>query len=260
MHAKRLLAHPLPKKRAESFSEALNDFIFDCRARLRPSTADRYWYSLKTLDWKKLSDHKPVTEPNLLKALKVFYNWCVEQDRFDRNPYLGKQVVFGVRERVLSDEEIGAIWQYDHQPYSDILKTLILTGQRRNQIWRFEQDWIEGDELTFPSSIMKGKKAHTIPLAGYSSYLYPYSFNSWSKAKVRIDKHVGFSDWVVHDFRRYFSTTMARIGTPLHVTEQIMDHRSTVSGVAAIYNRYSFLPEMKEALEKYEAHVHSIAT
>ena len=51
---------------------------------------------------------------------------------------------------------------------------------------------------------------------------------------------------------------MARLGVPLHITEQILDHRSQVSGVAAIYNRYSFLGEMREALMTYEAHIAKI--
>lgn len=83
-------------------------------------------------------------------------------------------------------------------------------------------------------------------------------FHGWSKAKARLDLHSGVSNWVLHDTRRYFSTTMAKLGTPLHLTEQILDHRSQVSGVAAIYNRYGFLDEMREALTVYEGHIRSL--
>ena len=48
---------------------------------------------------------------------------------------------------------------------------------------------------------------------------------------------------------------MAKLGVPLHITERIIDHRGTVSGVAAVYNRYQFLDEMKEALLQYEDHI-----
>lgn len=53
---------------------------------------------------------------------------------------------------------------------------------------------------------------------------------------------------------------MAKLGTPLHVTEQILDHRSTISGVAAVYNRYQFIDEMRVALIKYEAHIEKITS
>jgi len=51
---------------------------------------------------------------------------------------------------------------------------------------------------------------------------------------------------------------MARLGAPLHITEQLIDHRSQLSGVAAIYNRYDYLKEVREALEMYEAHVFGV--
>ncbi len=52
---------------------------------------------------------------------------------------------------------------------------------------------------------------------------------------------------------------MASLRVPLHVTERILAHRSgTVSGVAAIYNRYDFMEEAREALTTYEAHLAKI--
>jgi len=38
---------------------------------------------------------------------------------------------------------------------------------------------------------------------------------------------------------------------PLHITELILDHRTQLTGVAAIYNRYSYLDEMRDALRQY---------
>lgn len=105
---------------------------------------------------------------------------------------------------------------------------------------------------------MKSRRAHTIPVTGYGRRLGEIGFQGWSKAKKRIEADTGVTNWVLHDLRRYFSSTMARLGVPLHVTEQILDHRSQVSGVAAIYNRYSFLPEMRDALLAYERHVFSL--
>jgi integrase len=38
----------------------------------------------------------------------------------------------------------------NHPPFSTILKLLILTGQRRSQIWKLQPHWIEDDLITFP--------------------------------------------------------------------------------------------------------------
>ncbi len=44
--------------------------------------------------------------------------------------------------------------------------------------------------------------------------------------------------------------------TPIHVTEKLLNHVSgSVFGVAAIYNRHSYLKEMRAAVETYEAYI-----
>ena len=49
---------------------------------------------------------------------------------------------------------------------------------------------------------------------------------------------------------------MARLGTPIYVTERLLNHVSgTISGVAAIYNRHSYKGEMKTAIANYEEHL-----
>jgi len=60
-----------------------------------------------------------------------------------------------------------------------------------------------------------------------------------------------------HDLRRTYSTGMARLGVPQHITELLLDHRSgtTMSAVAAIYNRYNYEAEMRDAVAKWEKHI-----
>ena len=254
--AKALLLSKSPIKRSEGLLETKEAYLEDCYRRLKRSTADRYYFALKDIKGNTLEDiDTSVTDPNQIKALKAFYNWCIDHQLTDTNPFIRRKVKFNVRERLLTDDEIVAIWSYDHPPYSDIVKALILSGQRRNQIWKYSTDWKEEEVVTFPSWVMKSNQPHTLPLTSYAHYLHPTSFNSWSKSKRRIDRHTEVTDWVLHDFRRYFSTTMAKLGVPLHITERIIDHRGTVSGVAAVYNRYQFLDEMKEALLQYEDHI-----
>jgi hypothetical protein len=49
---------------------------------------------------------------------------------------------------------------------------------------------------------------------------------------------------------------MAKLGTPIHVTERILNHVSgTISGVAAVYNRHAYIDEMQEAFEAYECYL-----
>ena len=52
---------------------------------------------------------------------------------------------------------------------------------------------------------------------------------------------------------------MARLGIRLEVTERLLNHVSgTQSGVAGIYNRHTYFPEMREAVDLYDRHVRQL--
>jgi hypothetical protein len=85
----------------------------------------------------------------------------------------------------------------------------------------------------------------------------PYS--TWSDGKASLDALCGVEDFVFHDFRRYLSTTMAKLRVPIDVTEAILNHVSgSRSPLQRIYDRYDRLSEMKEALQLYEKHLAKI--
>lgn len=251
-----------PQRRLERTEDAILAFLEDCERRVRPSTVDGYRYRLKDLTSSHLSDitaHSIPNTPQHITAVKAFLNWCVRMQYIERHAFQYTKAQFRSRTRVLSSDEIKAIWSYDYPPYSDYLKVLLLTGQRRGQWSNYS---IVDDTLIFPAESMKNGHEHAIPLTSTVGALLPLPyFNGWSKAKQRIDKHVTIPPWTVHDIRRTFSTICASLGIPLHVTEQILAHRSgTISGVAAVYNRHSYLKEMRQALEKYEQHLHTLLT
>lgn len=59
--------------------------------------------------------------------------------------------------------------------------------------------------------------------------------------------------------RRTFATNLAALGTPIHVTEKLLNHVSgSVSGVAAIYNRHAYMDEMRAAIINWEKRVAEI--
>jgi integrase len=258
--AKAILLQPPMKSRSVSFSEARKSFVADCTQRLRKSTADRYFFALKDIQATTLEGiDLNVTDPTQLKSLKVFYNWCMDRELTDRNPFARRKVIFDERDRVLSDAEVVSIFSHEHPPYSDIVKMLLLTGQRRAQFSNFDHSWIVDDTIVFPSSMMKSGREHILPLLpSWKKHLPTKSSNSWTRNKNRLDKLTGTTNWVLHDCRRYFSTTCAKLGVPLHITELILDHRSQLSGVALIYNRYTYLTEMRDALTLYEKHLNSL--
>ena len=82
------------------------------------------------------------------------------------------------------------------------------------------------------------------------------SFNGWSKSKAALDKESGVTGYTLHDLRRTFATIHARIGTPIAVIEKLLNHVSgSFSGIVAVYQHHSFLPEMEKAVAAYEAYL-----
>jgi integrase len=62
--------------------------------------------------------------------------------------------------------------------------------------------------------------------------------------------------WTLHDLRRTFATTAARLGIAPHVVEKCLNHSGgTIRGVAAVYNRYAFDAEKRQALEVWARHL-----
>ena len=55
------------------------------------------------------------------------------------------------------------------------------------------------------------------------------------------------------------TTGMARLNIPPHVVDKILNHVSgSIRGVAAVYNRHSYVDERRAALEAWSRHVESL--
>ena len=214
-------------------------------------------------------------------ALRTFFNWALREQFVDASPMAGMRApsVLPARDRVLSDRELAEVCRVARghpYPFGPIVALLILTGQRRGEIAALDWDWIDEDErrITLPASLTKNKHTHVFPygntvdemlrgLPRVGKYLFPSRvetgtvFNGWGKSKARFDKGLSnVEPYTLHDLRRTFSSTLAGLGTPIHVTEKLLNHISgTVSGVAAIYNRHSYMAEMRAAIGAYEEHL-----
>ena len=85
------------------------------------------------------------------------------------------------------------------------------------------------------------------------------TFSGWGKAKARFDKRLeGVAPFTLHDLRRTYSSVHAQLGTPIHLVEKLLNHVSgSFAGVAGVYNRYSYMDEMKDAVQLYEDWIQS---
>lgn len=210
-------------------------------------------------------------------AIKVFFNWCIDRQYIKSNPLarVKKPKVPTARDRVLTDEELKLVWEACHDlgKYGAIVRLLIITGQRCNQIGRLQERWIKGSKIEFPAEVMKNGEPHSIPYGRLSKivisgvdaiegyYFAPeglvgHPFSAWSKNKKKLDEMIAIDPWTLHDLRRTWSTNAARLDIPPHITDRILSHTTgTLSPVARIYNRWKYEDEMVEAVNRMDSHI-----
>lgn len=278
-----------------SFAIARSKFLADCEVRTKPRTVDEYRRLLNRhfhfeCNIADLSRHdiasvieklkaKPSEQQHAFVAIRTMLNWCVKRGFLDLAPVPPMTFKTRHRERILTDQELASVWQRASEfgyPYGPIVQLLILTGQRKGEVVGLRGSWLEDERIVYPSEFVKNGRAHSIPvgkrvlnviatLPGKTDLLFPSRFeddkpfNGFSKCKASFDQDLEVEQYTLHDLRRTFSSNMAKLGTPIHVTERILNHASgTISGVAAVYNRHAYMDEMHDAFVQYEQHLSEI--
>jgi integrase len=211
---------------------------------------------------------------------RACYGWAIGKDLLDQNPFAGiKLDAVASRERVLSDQELVAVWRATARPgvYNAIVRMLILTGQRREEVAGMTWDEISADlsTWTIPATRAKNGVAHIVPLspqaqailesahraakANEPELIFPGragAFNGFSKAKITLDEDSGVADWRLHDLRRTMATGLQKLGVRLEVTEAVLNHLSgSRAGIVGIYQRHEWAKEKSAALNAWDEHV-----
>jgi integrase len=221
----------------------------------------------------------PVSRNRVRSSLSAFYAWCIREGLTETNPVAGtgKAEEGGARERVLTPKEIAKIWTTlvagQHVHFIDIVRLLLLTGQRREEIaglmWS-EVDF-ERKLIVLPAARTKNNRVHIIPLSPPTLAILRTNFHEnitlgkgndgrvfrsfrWNEEKARFDAALNFTQhWTIHDIRRSVATHLAdKLGVLPHVVEAVLNHVSGhKAGVAGTYNRAKYEAEMRDALTRW---------
>lgn len=226
---------------------------------------------------------------SLFAALSKFFSWCVDEGRIAQSPCVGlsRPEAPRPRSRALAEPELIEFWQAasrEPTPFAQLLKLLLLTGQRLGEVAGMRRDELsdDGTSWTLPASRTKNHRIHLVPLAPLARSILKTAGtdgdlvftttgttppSGWSKLKRRLDEAMAeerekrtttgnAAPWRLHDLRRSAATGMAKLGIQPHVIEAVLNHVSGFrGGVAGVYNVFSYLPEKTEALMLWAAHV-----
>ena len=144
--------------------------------------------------------------------------------------------------KVLNRRECSAATRASQRQQIDIIRLLILTGCRKNEIVRLRRDEVTGtflrlrDSKTGPRSVFLNAEARAIierRMAGETEYLFPSPKDAgrplgkmlclWYSAR----KEAGLEDVRLHDLRHTYASHAVMQGTPLPVVARLLGHSQT---------------------------------
>ena len=197
------------------------------------------------------------------------------------------------RERVATSAELRTIWtaldaatsegRSDSASAALAVQLATLTLQRRFEVaglhWR-EVDW-DGKLWTIPGPRTKNKKGpHLVPLSNGAlevlrtafdgkedGYAFTNRADAALDAKVmtrffaRLTKAIKVEDFTLHDLRRTGATmlTSERLSVMGEIISRILNHTPPGPAITRVYNRNTYLPQKRAALDIWAAEVKCIA-
>lgn len=227
-----------------------------------------------------------------LASVRALFGWAQELKRFgiEVSPALGmRDRTLGItakqlrRQRTLDDSEIRSVWAAAlgmGYPYGDLVRVLLLTGQRLNDWAR--ASWHEFDEansrLTIPAERFKTDVVQEVEagpmvlelLASLPRFVGPYLFSSTYGQKpistfhppkqalqvvINAQRERGglpaMKPWVLHDLRRTVRTRLGSdCGVDAYIAERVIGHK--LGGLDAVYDQGAYRPQRRAALIAWE--------
>ena len=239
---------------------------------------------------------KHATANRVHTLISGIFTFAIDAELLDANPAarLKKRGVEEPRRRILDDAEIVAFWEGIvlapvSRPVGLALRLALLTAARANEVAgaRTAEFQLDGPEPQWliPAARVKNKRDHLLPLSPIAvetikaaidedEFLFPSRLNNrpgpmdrhtLSKAMARFAEELKEpKTWrkdppTPHDLRRTVATRLARMGIAKEVRERVLNHAGARHDPEAKhYNLYEFLPEKREALDRWAAEVSAL--
>lgn len=231
------------------------------------------------------AEKSPVMANRILALVRKMFNFAIEHDWLDVNPctMIKRVVREKPRDRVLTEDEIRAVWRAlddEHPVMATLIRLRLLTAQRGGELHgaRWDEVDLTGGWWTIPGDRSKNGLSHRVPLSPQALTLFE-ELHAFREKTIQTDEfgEPTLSPWVFpstrktgphihhaqkafermvaksgvkfrgHDLRRTAASLMVGGGVPRLVVSKILNHVET--GVTAVYDRHSYDPEKRAALD-----------
>jgi integrase len=239
----------------------------------------------------------PYAAYKVLAYTSKLFNWAIARDewglehspceRLKPTDLIGKKMV---RQRILSDFELGLFWQATEvlpYPFGPLFRFLLLTGQRRTEAGEMTWAEVNLDQRLWiiPAQRMKGDAPHIVPLvdasvallatlprfAGGGRYVFSTTggerpVSGFSKPKGRADAIMHrlagteetLAPWRIHDLRRTVRTHFSALPSSDMVRELAIGHARP--GLHRVYDQFSYAAEKRALFEAWAERLIGIVT
>lgn len=238
---------------------------------------------------REVAEDQPTNANRIQAIFSKMYSFAVEpdQDYTTNHPLKGMNKVAkeSTREPDYDNDDIRDLWEafgQESQPTANLLKLLMITGQRLGETSRMKWVDIDADSglWTIPKADTKGDRTHIVPLpplavdtleevhplTGSRDYVFasPVKDNgplSHFKAVTdRVREATGLRGFRIHDLRHIAITGMISIGVDMVHVGKTVAHKG-LGKEHAITDRYvhfTYLEEKREALGRWSAHLQQV--
>jgi integrase len=280
------LEHQQRKLRPGSFDQVKRHLNVHCKP-LHKLPVRRIDHRTIAHELRKIAnDSGDVISNRVRSTLSHMFLWGMGQGLAAYNPVIDtNDRAHKSQERILSDAELKIVWDaLENNRYGSIIKLLILTVQRENEIagLRWSEIDFKRNLIAFSSERTTNGRPHDVPIARTARELLekqkrkdrelvfgrgggPFSGSSRSRAaleqRIRQQTAKALPHWTLDDLRRTGATRMAEIGILPHVIEAVLNDVSRQDDdMAGIYNRANYVAEKAQALARWDEHIAGLLT
>ncbi len=218
----------------------------------------------------------PVQANRTRALLHKLFTWAVEQDILPTNPVTGTPRPGGSeqhrqRDRVLTADELRAFWAVT-EPGADEKMTpsmsafwrlRLITAQRAGEVvaMRWDDLDLEDDWWTIPAAVSKNRRSHRVPLSctaieiiaslpRFADHVLAGTLGNRQRSQAAASIHAKIDNFRGHDLRRTAASCMTSDGVSrLVVAAKVLNQADR--GVTAVYDRHSYDPEKRVALDTW---------
>ena len=222
-------------------------------------------------------------QANRVQALiSAVFSWAVDEGKCETSPAfrIRRRAKEQPRSPTINDETLRLMWNaWSTLPsdIGDVLRLLLLTGQRCSEVCGMQVDELQNGEklwvLPSDRGRTKNDEAHSVPLSPTAwaiaesaclrtnnDFVFPargtvgpMSRHTPSHRFADVAKSLGIEDFRLHDLRHAVKTYMRSMGVPADIADRVQGQVSGLKrGVGWRYDHHEYLDEKRSALELWE--------